>query len=198
MASLEQPRRITTLDAVNIALSNIGEDPVSSYGQNSKPTAQKAAARLAEESIVVQSAGYNFSTERELELVPSPLTKEIVLPDNAQSWHPVGRSAHLDLTEQGGRLYNRRDSTFKFNQSVIVEAVLARPFEDLPQPARWFITLRAAMAFANSENPGGSYLRVTDAMLAEAEQKLKVFDRRLLKGGLRRNNPHFKRLRGNR
>lgn len=198
MASLEAPKRITVLDAINIMLSNIGEDPVSSYGPNSKPTAQKARDRLAEESISIQSEGWNFSTELELELEPSPTTKEIMLPDNIQSWHPVGTSANLNLTEQGGRLYDRENSTFQFNQSVFLEAVLARPFDELPQPARWFITLSATIAFANSENPGGSYLRVTADQMSEARRKLLVFDRRLRKGGLRAHNAHFKRLRGNR
>lgn len=198
MASLTAPRRISTLDAINIMLSNLGEGEVSSYGPESKPTAQKAASRLAEESIAVQSDGYNFSTIRELKLSPSPLTGEIILPDNILSWHPVGQSASMEIIELDGKLYDAKMNTFSFATAVTVEATLAHPFESLPQPARHYITLRAAIAFTNSENPGGQHLRVTMDMLQEAKARLDAYDRRLRKGGLRAHNPHVKRLRGNR
>ncbi|NKW09137.1 hypothetical protein HGG76_02510 [Ochrobactrum tritici] len=88
MASLEAPRRITELDAVNIILHNAGEETVITFGPNSKPSAQKAKEMLAEESIRLQSDGYNFCTSRNLRLSPnssgkysSPITS---FPSNQQ------------------------------------------------------------------------------------------------------------------
>ena len=198
MVSLETPKRISILDAVNIMLANIGEEAVSSYGPGSKNTAQRAASRLAEISIQVQSEGHNFATAWELTLSRDPTTGHIALPDNILSWHPVSTSANLKLTEDGGKLYNAATNTFVFEEDVIVEAVLARPFESLAQPVRWHITMQAALAFANSENPGGPYLRVTGQMVQDAARLFKVYDARLRKGGLRAHNPHFQRIRGNR
>jgi hypothetical protein len=197
MASLEAPRRITELDAVNIMLRNIGESPVAVLGPTAKPTAQNAQAMLAEESIRVASKGYNYSTERNLKLSPNT-AGEILLPDNILSFHPTGSSAALDIQEDGGKIYNSRDNTFKFDQPIYVEAVLAKPFRNLPQPVRWFVAISAAMRFANAENPGGASLRVTAQDVQEAKTSLDVYDRRLRKGGLRAHNPHFRRLRGNR
>ncbi|KAB2662743.1 hypothetical protein F9K91_21140 [Brucella tritici] len=197
MASLEAPRRITELDAVNIILHNAGEETVITFGPNSKPSAQKAKEMLAEESIRLQSDGYNFCTSRNLRLSPNS-SGEIFLPDNILSFQPTGPSAWMDIQEKSNRLYDASNDSLRFNSEVFVEAVLARPFADLPQPARWLIALNAAMRFANSENPGNAGLRVTAKDIEAAERSLKQYDRRLRKGGLRRHNPHFKRLRGNR
>ncbi|MER9178939.1 hypothetical protein [Mesorhizobium sp. M0767] len=198
MASTSSPARITELDAVNIMLANIGEAPVNSLGPTSKPTAQRAVQRLAEESIQLQSKAYNFSAERKLTLEPDAVTGRIALPSTILSWSATYTSVSLNLTEDNGELYNTGDSTFIFTAPVYVEAVLARPFTSLAQPVRWYITCSAAIAFANTEQPGGAYLRVTSEIMNEAKRAFETYDRRLLKGGLRVHNPHFRRLRGNR
>lgn len=197
MASLEAPRRISDLDALNLILQNAGEDPVTTFGPNSKPTAQKAKEMLAEESIQLQSEGWNFCTTRQLKLDPST-TGDIYLPDNLIAFSPTYYSIGLSLQEDGNRLFNAGDNTHKFTSPVYIEAVLARPFNDLPQPVRWFIAVTAAMRFQNSENPGGAGLRVASADVSRAKAALEKYDRRLRKGGLRVHNPHFRRLRGNR
>lgn len=198
MASLTAPSRITVLDAVNILLANIGETPVTSLGPTAKPTAGKAEARLSEESIRIQSLAYNSFREVKMKLDPDPVNGHIALPSNILAWSPVDESLLDLLTEQDGELYNTEKSTLVFDGSVYIEAVLGRPFVELSQPARWFITCSAAIAFANTEQPGGAYLRVTVDTLNEAKRAFEAFDRRLRKGGLRVNNSHFQRLRGNR
>ena len=198
MPSLENPRRLTVEDAVNVVLKNSGITPINSLGPNAKPAAIKAKDMLAEESIRLQSEGYNFCTVRNLELLPDAVTGEVKLPNNTLSIHPVGRSQALRVQEDGGRLFDYGRASFKFDSPVTVDAVLAKPWSSLPQPARWAITVAAALRFANSENPGGATMRLTAEDLREAEANLMKYDRRLLKGGLRVHNPHFKRLRGRR
>lgn len=198
MASLETPKRISALDAVNLMLANIGEAPVTILGPTAKPSAKDAETKLAEESINIQSQAYNSFREVKLTLDPDTSTGEIALPDNILSWSPVDRNLLDLLTESDGKLYNTEKSTFVFTEPVYVEAVLARPFETLSQPARWFIACSAAIAFANTKQPGGQYLRVTAETLNQAKRAFEAADRRLRKGGLRVHNPHFRRLRGNR
>ena len=198
MASLQTPRRITALDAVNIMLANIGESPVTVLGPTAKPTAQKAEAKLAEESIRIQSGDYNSFRSVRLELEPSPSTGIIELPESIISWHPVDESMWDTLTEQDGKLYDTTRNSEVFTHKVAVEAVLARPFESLSQKARWYITCSAAISFSNTEQPGGAYLRVTTEILQEAERAFEAADRRLRKGGMRLHNPFIKRMRGRR
>lgn len=198
MPSLETPRRLTIEDAVNVILKNAGVAPINSLGPNSKPSAIKAQDMLAEESIRLQSEGHNFCTVRDLELKPDATTGEVKLPNNTLSIHPVGRSSALRVQEDGGRLFDYERASYRFDSPVWVDAVLAKPWSSLPQPARWAITVAAALRFSNSENPGGANMRLTAEDLQEAEANLTKYDRRLLKGGLRVHNPHFKRLRGRR
>jgi hypothetical protein len=198
MASLETPRRITTLDAVNIMLAQIGESPVTIVGPTAKPTAQKAEARLAEENIRIQSMPYNSFRQVRLELEPDPSTGFITLPSNILSWHPVDESQWDLLTESAGKLFNTETGSHVFTETVPVEAVLSRPFDSLSQTARWYITCSAAISFANTEQPGGAYLRVTAEMLNEAKRAFEAYDRRLRKGGMRLHNPFIRRMRGNR
>jgi len=198
MTSLETPRRVTDLDAVNLMLRNIGEDPVSLLGPTAKSTAQKAQAMLSEENVNIQSQGYNFCTDMELTLQPNT-DGEIFLPDNLLSFEPTGRSVWMQVQEgEDNRLYDALKSTYEFTESVIVKAVLARPFNTLPQQVRWYLAVSAALRFSNSENPGGASLRLTASDLEQAKANFERYDRRLRKGGLRQHNPHFRRLRGNR
>jgi len=197
MASLEAPRRITELDAVNIMLRNIGETPVVTLGSTAKPTAQKAQEMLAEESIRVQSEGYNFSTERELKLEPND-EGEIRLPSNTLSFNPTTYSADRNLQEDGGKLYDVDNNSFQFDGPIYIQAVLAKPFASLPQPVRWFIAVSASLRFANSESPGSSSMRFTAKDVEEAKSSMDKYDRRLRKGGMRKHNPHVRRIRGNR
>lgn len=198
MASLSSPTSMSELDAVNLMLRNIGESAVSSLGATAKPTAQKAKDMLAEESVNLQSGGYNFNKEVELKLLPD-INKEIRLPASILSFHPTGYSAGMVLQQnEDNRLYDAAESTYKFKDPVTIQAVLGRPFSSLPQPVRWFITVSAALRFANSENPGGAALRITVSDVEEAKVRFEKYDQRLRRGGLRVHNPHVKRLRGNR
>jgi len=195
--SLDNPRRMTKLDAVNIMLRNIGEDPVSILGETAKPSAQKATAVLGETSVTVQDMGWNFCSDENYTLAVNT-DGEIVLPANLLSFHPVYTSVADRVVETDGKLYNTYNNTFIFEEAVIVNAVFARAFEDLPQTARNYITLLASLSFSNTENPGGDGGRVSEIQLQEAKRQVEVYDRRLIKGGLRRVNPHIRRLRGNR
>lgn len=197
MASLEAPRRITELDAINLILENAGEGGVSSIGPTSKPTAQKAQRFLAEESIRLQSEGHNFCTLRELELQPNT-DGEILLPDNILSVSQASGHYGLEVQEDGNRLFNASDNRTTFDAPITVEVVLAQPFGRLAQPVRWLVSVTAAMRFLNSENPGSAGLRVTSADVAQANVSFQRYDRRLRKGGLRQHNPFIKRMRGNR
>lgn len=195
MPSLESPRRLTELDAINLMLRNIGEDPVVVVGPTSRPTAQKAKEMLAEESINTQSHGYNFCTTMALRLSPNE-DGEIALPLNILSFTPVEDSEHLEVGERGGRLFDHGKNTFKFDRRVTLRAVMALPFDELPQPAIWYIAMAASMRFANSENPGGASLRVTSEDVLQAKIALERYDKRLKRGGLRVNNRFIRRLRG--
>lgn len=196
--SLERPTRITELDAVNFMLRAIGESPVSNLTTVSKPSAVKAQQVLGEQSLAVQSEGWNFVVEEEMSLEPHATSGYIYLPESIAAIEPAGTSRWDRVQERGGRLYDPVENTYVFTEAVVVKATIALPFDQLPQPARWYIAVKSAIQLVNSEGPGSASLRVVAEDLAEAKRLLEVYDRRLKPGGLRLHNSFFKRMRGNR
>lgn len=136
------------LDAVNIMLGTIGESPISSLDA-STGVADAVIARqiLSEVSIQVQEEGWHFNTEVNFVLTPSADTGEIFIPGNVVEIDSFGEDRLLDVTIRGNRLYDRTNHTFIFTKSIKTEMVLLLEFNELPQSARHYITVRAARVF---------------------------------------------------
>lgn len=136
------------LEAVNTILSTIGESPVSSLGDQLTTDAVLAQNILHEISREVQTEGWHFNTEVEYPLVPDIDSKNIFLPQNCvnvdlnQLTYP-----DKDVVQRGNRLYDRTLHTYQFNETLYAEITLLLPFEELPESARRYITVRAARVF---------------------------------------------------
>ena len=137
------------LDAVNIMLGTIGESPINSLdAATGVVDAVTARAILSEVSVQVQEEGWHFNTEYEFVLTPSLDTKEIYVPANAIE---VDASAYdrndIDVAIRGNRLYDRKNKTFQFQQDIKADLTILLEFNELPQAARHYITVRAARVF---------------------------------------------------
>lgn len=137
------------LDAVNIMLGTIGESPINSLdAATGVVDAVTARAILSEVSVQVQEEGWHFNTEYEFVLTPSLDTKEIYVPANTIE---VDASAYdrndIDVAIRGNRLYDRKNKTFQFQQDIKADLTILLEFNELPQAARHYITVRAARVF---------------------------------------------------
>lgn len=137
------------LDAINIMLGTIGESPINSLdAATGVVDAVTARAILSEVSVQVQEEGWHFNTEYEFVLTPSLDAKEIYLPANAIE---VDASAYdrndIDVAIRGNRLYDRKNKTFQFQQDIKADLTILLEFNELPQAARHYITVRAARVF---------------------------------------------------
>jgi len=137
----------TELEAVNLMLDVIGESPINSLNDSAVVDAVKAKAVLSEVSRAVQQKGWHFNTEKDYELVPTVFDKEIQTPANCLRVDTTGADKAIDVAQRGNRLYDRRNHTFKFDKSLKVDMVIALPFDQLPEAARYYITIRAARVF---------------------------------------------------
>jgi hypothetical protein len=136
------------LEAINTILSVIGESPISSLSDiSSVADAVTAQSILSEVSRQVQTKGWHFNTEKDFELSPEAFSKEITIPTNALRVDTSGDSRETDVVQRGNRLYNRVTHTFQFDNSLKCEIVVLLPFEDLPQAARHYVTIKAARVF---------------------------------------------------
>ena len=142
-ASLSLYHVTTELEAVNVMLGTIGEQPVNSLDISTISEVSIASDMLYEVSREVQTRGWSFNEEDEYTLSVSE--GEIPLPTNCLK---VVCSGETDwIVRRGNRLYNRTDHTFTFAAAVEASIVFFLPFTDLPQAARNYITLRTARKF---------------------------------------------------
>lgn len=136
------------LEAINTILSVIGESPISTLSEiSSVADAVTAQSTLSEVSRQVQTKGWHFNTEKDFELSPETFSKEITVPSNALRVDTSGDSRETDVVQRGQRLYNRMLHTYQFDSSLKCEIVVLLPFEELPQAARHYVTIKAARVF---------------------------------------------------
>lgn len=136
----------TKLEAINELLDAIGEAPVNSVTDTGLIEADQALARLDKTSRAVQTRGWVWNTLKNYTLEPDT-DGNIILPTSTVEVDTVGRSQHKDLVRRGNKLYDRDNNTFNIGASVYVDITLFLDFEDLPEAARNYITMRAARKF---------------------------------------------------
>lgn len=135
----------TKLDAVNTMLSAIGEAPVNSLSSG-LVEAEIAETILNTVDREVQSMGWHFNTEYKKSFAQDtngeiPLGTDILRAD-----------AHLDansknLVQRGLRMYDRKNHTFAIKEAVLLDVVVQLDFEDLPEVAKRYITLKSTRVF---------------------------------------------------
>jgi hypothetical protein len=137
----------TELEAVNAMLATIGEAPINSLNQSGLVDAAIAQTILGQVSREVQTRGWQFNTEREYPL-PAAVDGTVTIPPNTlQLAVAKSMSAQLEVVTRGQRLYDRLNHTFTIGQTVKVDVTFLLTFEDLPEAARWYITVRAGRQF---------------------------------------------------
>lgn len=136
----------TELDAVNTCLAVIGESPVNSVTNTGLIDAVIARQTLHETLRQVQSNGWSWNTDDNFVLTPQfPLPGDILVPANTISVDAM--DPNFDVSLRGGKLFNKRDQTFKFDEAVKVRIVRLIDFEEMPQTARHFVMIRTARIF---------------------------------------------------
>jgi hypothetical protein len=140
----------TELEAINTMLSVIGEAPLSSLSEISAVTdAVIARSVLNEVSREVQSMRWHFNYEKDFELLPEVGTGFIYVPPNALLADTSKTHWDKDVVQRGNRMYNKTTHSFVFDTSLKCDLVFLLEFEDLPQTAKHYITIRASRIFAD-------------------------------------------------
>lgn len=136
----------STLEAINIMLSSIGETPVNSL-ESGLVDAEMAEMILNATSREVQSRGWKFNTERKYRITPATNTGEIILPSNALKADLSVENGEFDLVQRGNRMYDLLSHSYKIGKTVELDIVVFLDFELLPEAARHYITVKASRTF---------------------------------------------------
>lgn len=138
----------TTLEAVNAMLATIGESPVTTV-ESADPLpvdVEMALNALRFVNREVQARGWHFNTEADYPL-PRDGDNYVPIPTNALRVDTADEFSKYDVVVRGLRLYDREEHTFVFPEDLKATIVFVLPFEELPEPARNYITIRAGRRF---------------------------------------------------
>ena len=142
--------RSTELEAVNVILSTIGEAPLNSLSGSLPVDGTMAKNVLSEISREVQSSGWHFNTHYKSTLTRDtnnniPVATNVVrveLDPNLES------KVDYDLVQRDGKLFNIAKNTDVFDKDFEnVTQVLLLPFNEIPEQAKRYITIRSARVF---------------------------------------------------
>lgn len=134
----------TKLEAVNVCLTNIGEAPVASL-TGLQVDAQVASSIIDEVSREVQSNGWHWNTE--VHTISPNISNQILLPANTLRVDTVEKDSSLDVVQRGMKLYDRKDNTYLFTASLRLHLTVALDFDEIPEAARRYITMRSSRVF---------------------------------------------------
>lgn len=141
--------RTLEIDAVNTILSTVGEPPVSTLDDALQSDASIAQNTLTEVSREVQTQGWHFNTVREVVLTPDGADSDrIKVADNVVRVDLERQHAgSYDIVQRGSYLYDRKGQTDAFSGNLKATVMYVLDWDELPEPARRYITIRAARIF---------------------------------------------------
>ena len=137
------------LEAINTILSAIGEAPVNSLTGTLPIDATQANNLLNEITRETQAAGWHFNSFYDYTLSLDtdskiPLAENIMRVDlDINKYSP----STYNVIKRGSFLFNKKGNTFTFDKALDAKVTLFLPFDELPENARRYITIRAARIF---------------------------------------------------
>ena len=139
----------TELEAINIMLAAIGEAPINSLLGTLPVDARIAQSTLTEVNKSVQSEGWSFNTEIDVTLTRNG-SNQINIPTNILR---IAANIHqhptIDPIQRGLKLYDRQNNKFEFDEDLICTVVYFRDFDEIPEPARHYMNIKAARIFVD-------------------------------------------------
>jgi hypothetical protein len=162
---------LSELEAVNLCLATIGESPVSSLVTTGDLHVAMAVQFIYDASREVQTEGWHFNYEEEYPLALN-MSGNLVLPSNTLKVDVSDVSNQYDLVQRGNRMYDRKNHTYTFTDSIKVDIVLFLPWTDLPQYARQYIAILAARRFQRRVQGDDAIERHTATEEAKAKAEL--------------------------
>tara|TARA_R100000322_G_scaffold64731_2_gene40586 strand:- start:345 stop:953 length:609 start_codon:yes stop_codon:yes gene_type:complete len=139
----------TELECINIMLAAIGEAPINSLLGSLPVDAVTAQKTLNEINKDIQNEGWSFNQEFNVVLTRDNnghinIGIDMLKVDANVFDHPT-----IDTVQRGLKLYDRKNNTFVFDTDLTCNVTYFRDFDELPEPARRYINVRAARVFVD-------------------------------------------------
>jgi hypothetical protein len=135
----------TKLEAVNIVLDCMGENPINTLeaGSGKPRQAVLAERQLDNTSREIQTRGWHFNTEKKYDLVRDASDKITLASNVLKVDTEVNKYTDIDVVQRGTTLYDKKNHTDTFTQDLEVEIVFYLEWTQLPEAFRNWIAIRA-------------------------------------------------------
>ena len=141
--------KTTELECINIMLAAIGEAPINSLVGTLPVDARIAQSTLTEVNKSVQSEGWSFNTETDVTLTRDG-SNHVNLPSNVLRVDAnIHQHPSIDPIQRGLKLYDRQNNKYEFDEDLICTVVYFRDFNEIPEPARYYMNIKAARIFVD-------------------------------------------------
>lgn len=158
--------RTTELEAVNTILRAIDEAPVQALTVAGIYPLEVARDALSEASRITQDSGWMWNTTEDYTASPANDGTITLPPDTTR--FTADREYNRRPVLRGGRLVDQLTGSSVFTSPVTGTIVEILPWDDLPQAARYYITILAAKLAQGRSSVSSETYRYTDADLQRA------------------------------
>lgn len=148
----KQPTRTTLLEAVNVLLTNIGEQPVDSLNDQQVLDARIATDTLLEFHKEGQLCGWSWNSERAYPFRKDKSTKEIVVPGNVAKFAPDPYYQGRRFVLRGQKIYDTwiRNTVLEDDiEEVLADVTWILDWDQSPPSFNRWTTIRAARVFSD-------------------------------------------------
>ena len=171
------PGRTTLLDAVNIALATIGEQPVNSLETQQVGEAAQAERTLLEFHKEGQVQGWSWNREADVPFHRDPDTGELTVPANIAQWAPSRIEWNGRFQLRGAKVYDLAARSYAIDEATIyANIVTLLSWDESPEVFNRWVTIRAARVFGNRAVGNTTTYQLTQADQDEAWANLLRID----------------------
>jgi hypothetical protein len=144
--------RTTLLDAVNVCLENIGEQPVDNLDNE-----QIQDARIAERTILEihkegQVKGWSWNTEYSYPFRKNAATNEIKVPETVVEFVPNPYQYNGRFQLRGTKVYDLVNRTFQLDSTITelaADVIWLLSWDSVPEAYNRWVTIRGARIFSD-------------------------------------------------
>lgn len=166
--------RTSLLDAVNICLENIGEQPVNSLDNQQIQDARVAERTILEVHKQEQVRGWSWNREYAYPFSKNALD-EIRVPDTVIEFSPNSYQWNGRFQLRGQRVYDLLNRTFDIDDTITeitADVIFLLAWDDVPEAFNRFVTIRAARVFSDRTLGSEALFKYTAKDEADAQALL--------------------------
>ena len=144
--------RTTLLDAVNVCLENIGEQPVDSLENEQIQDARIAKRTLLEIHKEGQTKGWSWNTEWNYPFQKNAKTNQIDVPEQVVEFSVDQYQYNGRFQLRGTKVYDLLNRTFILDDTITAlqaDVIWLLSWDEVPEAYNRWVTIRAARIFSD-------------------------------------------------